>query len=138
MGLLSDDPLEPAHLAYLHGRAQNKAHNCVLQVFMDESEARHINKAYIARRLTKRPEVISRWLTAPGNWTLDTLAELLGAMGYEVEFRARSLRNPQFPNRVHDMALDKWRAPAPRATIDDTGSSGSQILNGSQPAIKAA
>src|SRR6266446_7694343 len=104
-GLLSDDPLDPEHLGYLHARAQNKAHDCVLAVFADEAGARGINRAYIARRLRKRPEVVSRCLTAPGNWTLDTLGELLGSMGYDVDINARSFRNPILPNRVHDMAI---------------------------------
>jgi hypothetical protein len=103
-GLLSDEPLEPQHLGYLHARTQNKAHDCVLEVFLEEAKERGVNKAHIARRLGKRPEVIGRWLTAPGNWELDTLAELLGSMGYEVEFRARSLRHPNLPNRIHEMA----------------------------------
>ena len=130
-GFLSDEPLDAAHLGYLHARAQNKAHDCVLKVFLDESEARGINKAYIARRLSKRPEVIGRWLTAPGNWELDTIAGLLGSMGYEVEFHARSMRNPQFPNRIHNMALDRI-FNTPQAARDDSGSSGSQIIDNSQ------
>lgn len=103
MAFLSDDPLEPQHLGYLRARAQNKAHECVLEVFEGEAKERGITKAYIARRLKKRPEVVGRCLTAPGNWTLDTLAELLGSMGYEIEFRARSFRQPNLPNRVHDL-----------------------------------
>jgi hypothetical protein len=99
---LSDEPLEPQHLGYLRARAQNQAHECVLAVFEDESTAHGVTRAYIARRLKKRPEVVGRCLTAPGNWTLDTLAELLGSMGYEVEFRARSFREPNRTNRVHD------------------------------------
>jgi hypothetical protein len=92
-------------LGYLHARAQNKAHDCVLGVFVEEAEERGINKAYIARRLGKRPEVVGRCLTAPGNWTLDTLAELLGSMGYDVEIQARRFSNLVFPNRIHDMAI---------------------------------
>jgi hypothetical protein len=103
--LLSDEALHPEHLGYLHARAQNKAHDCVLGVFVEEAEERGINKAYIARRLGKRPEVVGRCLTAPGNWTLDTLAELLGSMGYDVEIQARRFSNLVFPNRIHDMAI---------------------------------
>ena len=101
-GFLSDEPLEPQHLGYLRARAQNKAHECVLEIFENEAEEHGITRAYIARRLKKRPEVIGRCLTAPGNWTLDTFAELLGSMGYEVEFRARSFRQPIRTNQVHD------------------------------------
>lgn len=125
IGLLSDDPLDPQHLGYLHARAQNKAHDCVLAVFMEEAETRGINKAYIARRLRKRPEVVGRCLTAAGNWTLDTLAELLGSMGYDVEINARSFRNPILPNRIHDMAavnisVQPTTAPSPTSASSPT------------------
>jgi hypothetical protein len=113
MALLSDEALHPEHLGYLHARAQNKAHDCVLGVFIEEAEERGINKAYIARRLGKRPEVVGRCLTAPGNWTLDTLAELLGSMGYDVEIQARRFSNPVFPNRIHDMAISAAAASTP-------------------------
>jgi hypothetical protein len=103
--LLSDEALNHEHLGYLHARAQNKAHDCVLGVFVEEAEERGINKAYIARRLGKRPEVVGRCLTAPGNWTLDTLAELLGSMGYDVEIQARPFSNPVLPNRIHEMVI---------------------------------
>ena len=112
IGLLSDEPLEPQHLGYLRARTQNKAHDCVLETFINEAEERGINKAYIARRLGKRPEVVGRCLTAPGNWTLDTLSELLGSMGYEVEFRARSFRHPNLPNRVHDLMVANPVSPS--------------------------
>jgi hypothetical protein len=131
-GLLSDDPLDAVHLGYLRARAQNRAHDCVLQVFLDEAQSRGINKAYIARRLGKRPEVIGRWLTAPGNWVLDTLAELLGSMGYEIEFRARSLRSSALPNRIHDLALADFAAKAPRASALQGGH---QIIGEPKPTL---
>ena len=89
--------------------------------FLTNSESRGINKAYIARRLGKRPEVVGRWLTAPGNWELDTLAELLGSMGYEVEFHARPLRSPLRPNRIHDLALTEATASTPRPSAIEKG-----------------
>jgi len=43
------------------------------------------NKAKLARRLDKRPEQITRWLSEPGNLTFDTLSDLLlGLSGAEL------------------------------------------------------
>jgi hypothetical protein len=39
-----------------------------------------ISQATLAKRLGKRPEQISRLLSGPGNWTIDTAAELLFAI----------------------------------------------------------
>lgn len=131
-GLLSREPLDAVHLGYLRARAQNNAHDCVLQVFLDEAKSRGVTKAYIARRLGKRPEVIGRWLTAPGNWVLDTIAELLGSMGYEIEFRARPLRHPMLPNRIHDLASSDFAARTPRASALEEGH---QTIGEPKPAL---
>jgi hypothetical protein len=39
-----------------------------------------LSQADLARRLGKRPEIISRLLGAPGNWGLDTVSDLLFAI----------------------------------------------------------
>ena len=44
-----------------------------------------ITKAELADRLGKGPDQINHWLATPGNWTLDTLSDLLfGTTGAEL------------------------------------------------------
>ena len=47
----------------------------------------------MARRIHKRPEQITRLLGAPGNWTLDTVSDLLLGMGFEPELSAVAIAN---------------------------------------------
>ena len=46
-----------------------------------------LTQAELARRMGRRPEVVSRMLGAPGNWRLDTVSDLLFAIsGAEAAF----------------------------------------------------
>ena len=49
-----------------------------------------LTQAELARRMGRRPKVVSRMLGAPGNWRLDTVSDLLFAIsGAEVAFTTR-------------------------------------------------
>jgi hypothetical protein len=68
-------PLEKR--AYFHARVLNSYYQYVLQKFIEEEQANRLTKAELARRIGRKPEVISRLLGAPGNWTLETATDLL-------------------------------------------------------------
>jgi DNA-binding phage protein len=55
--------------------------NVILQELLLALELSGATKAELARRLNKRPEQITRWLSAPGNLEIDTVSNLLSAMG---------------------------------------------------------
>lgn len=63
-------------IAYLNERHRNSVHSFVLDC-MAEAQ---ITQAELARRLGKAPELINRKIGAPGNWTLDSVSELLFAI----------------------------------------------------------
>jgi len=68
-------------LAYERQRLRTMAHQYVLTRFLEAQRVSSINRAQIARKLGRKPEQITRWLGAPGNWTLDTISDLLLALG---------------------------------------------------------
>lgn len=72
-------------LGYFRGRHRWRVYELVLSEFQKSK----LSQADLARRMGKRPEVISRILGAPGNWGLDTVSDLLfaisgGEPAYEV------------------------------------------------------
>ena len=77
--VLGDGPISQGKLAYFRARLKNRIHDAVLSQFA----ASGITKAQLARRLDKKPEQITRWLSSPGNWTLDTWSDLLLGMKSE-------------------------------------------------------
>ncbi|MDP1678578.1 MAG: hypothetical protein Q8L02_00360 [Candidatus Nitrotoga sp.] len=78
-------------LAYFRGRFSNKIHELVLEKFAALEREEKMNRAELARKIRRKPEQITRWLGSPGNWTLDTLSDLLLGMGMEPEVSVRSL-----------------------------------------------
>ena len=63
-------------LAFVRSRNRNKAHSLLLEEF----EKSELSKDDLAKMLGRRPEQITRWLSGPGNLTLDTMSDLIFAI----------------------------------------------------------
>ncbi len=87
-----------AMLAYFRGRFGNKIHELVLAEFAAQEREGKTSRAELARKIRRKPEQITRWLGSPGNWTLDTLSDLLLGMGLEPVVSARSLASEHVSN----------------------------------------
>ena len=72
-----DDPLSDYALGYLNERVRNSFYDYVLRRFHEAAERDGLTKARLAKRLGIAPARVTRLLGAPGNWTLDTVSELL-------------------------------------------------------------
>lgn len=104
--VLSSEPIPLGKLAYFRGRLRNRLYEFILTEFMKRQDKEKLAKADLARRIGRRPEQVSRWLGAPGNWTLDTVSDLMLAMGTEPEFSASSL----VERRPRNFAAPEWLA----------------------------
>ncbi len=78
-------------LAYFRGRFSNKLHELVLREFAAQERAGKTSRAKLARKIKRKPEQITRWLGSPGNWTIDTVSDLLLGMGMEPVISARKI-----------------------------------------------
>jgi len=81
--ILSGDRIPEQKLGYFRARLSNRMHDLILSTFLELEKRKDVSRADIARRLNREPAQISRWLGAPGNWTLDTVSDLLLSMGHE-------------------------------------------------------
>ena len=79
----SGDRVSPRALAYYHGRFRNALHDYVLKVFTRQQQELKLTRREMAHRIGKDPAQITKWLAAPGNWTLDTVSDLLIGMGID-------------------------------------------------------
>jgi len=96
-------PLEKR--AYFHARVLNAFYQFVLKKFLEEEKAGRLTRAELARRIGRKPEVVSRLLGAPGNWTLETATDLLlGIKGEELKPASSALlgRAPRNFNHLRD------------------------------------
>ena len=106
------DRIPVGTLGYFQARNKRNAYDLVLEEF----EASGLSQADLARRLGKGTDVICRWLSGPGNWTLDTLSDLLFAISGSAPLygKEKPLNKPRRNQRGPDWLYpDEQRAPAP-------------------------
>ena len=117
--IAGNEPLSDYALGYLNERVRNSFYDYVLRRFHEATEKEGLTKATLARRLGLEPARVTRLLGSPGNWTLDTVSELLvGICREELRPRSepyleRSVRNfqtedlPGYLARSHQFANTK-------------------------------
>ena len=76
----SGKPIPLGKLAYFRERFRDRLYELVVSEFLKQERAGGLSKAEVARRIGRKPEQITRWLGAPGNWTLETVSDLLLAI----------------------------------------------------------
>lgn len=72
-----DDPIPLGVLGFL--RANNKYD--VYELVLKEFQRSGLTQAQLGRRIRKNPDRVCKILGGPGNWTLDTVSDLLFAIG---------------------------------------------------------
>lgn len=85
----ADSPIPAGVLAYFRARLTNRIHELVLSEFSAQELQGKTSRARLARLIRRKPEQITRWLGSPGNWTIDTLSDLLLGIGLEPEISVR-------------------------------------------------
>ena len=78
----SDEAISHGSLAYLQERTRNQLFDFILKKFL-EAQENGLTKAKLARRIHRSPEVITRLLGSPGNWTISTISDLLAGIAAE-------------------------------------------------------
>ncbi len=100
----------PAVLSYFQARLKNRLHNFIISKFIEMEKTHGLTKADLARRIGRKPEVITRLLGAPGNWTLDTVSDLLlGIASEELELSSSPIVSKTYsathvPNWAYEAA----------------------------------
>lgn len=102
--VLAGGPIPIGKLAYFRERFRDRLYELVVSEFLRKEKAGELTKADLARRIGRKPEQISRWLGAPGNWTLETVSDLLLAISKAelaftlVPLERRMIRNYNGPD----------------------------------------
>ncbi len=78
--IVDDKPIPSKVLAYYRRRLQNRIHALVLEAFIQQEKNTGLSQQQLAARVSHRPEQINRWLSVAGNWTLNTVSDLLLGM----------------------------------------------------------
>jgi len=100
------EPISAREIFYFRQRQKNKVFQSVLEYFVSLAEKGQITKKELAEKLGKDPAQITRWFNAPGNWTLDTISDLLLAMGAEMKHEVMSLEDGQIYRKIINFSDD--------------------------------
>lgn len=132
--LATGQPIPLSKRAYFGGRLRNRLYNFVLTKFLEKEASGELTKAELARRIGRRPEVITRLLASPGNWKLDTVSDLLlGISGEELGFSAFSPAALPRRNLVRPEWLDEnLQTPQSQERIEQPGSPLSRLPSSQQ------
>jgi hypothetical protein len=114
----TDDPVDIGQLAYSRQRFRNEMHQAVLKTFIDLVDNHGFTQSRLAKKLGKKPSQVSRWLAAPGNWTIDSISDFLLAMNSEPESSIRCLDNLPRQNFAHDLSLVEAAKPSTERNVD--------------------
>jgi hypothetical protein len=104
--ILSDKPISTGILSYFRTRLRLTLHSLILDGFLQQ---KHLTKAGLARRIGRKPEVINRLLANPGNWTVDTISDLLLAIGAELHLTLVPLLPQHRPDVIPLHPSITWR-----------------------------
>jgi hypothetical protein len=124
MGNISkNDPISERDIAYHRRRYKNRVFSQIVSFFEEAAAREGLTKRDIAERLDRDPATITRWLTASSNLTLDTVSDLLLALGGEMDSRAvrfvdRSEANYQHPIMGKILGLKRQKPPTPSSPPD--------------------
>jgi len=105
--------ISPRETAYYRRRQQNRLFSKLADFFAGEAKGGRISRKEIARKLGKDPAQITRWLSSPSNFELDTISDLLLAMGAELDLNIVRFVDRPKPNFAHPLSISHCTATNP-------------------------
>ena len=94
--------------AYFEQRFRNRIYETVVRALEGESKENKLKRKDIAARIGKKQSQVSRWLAGPGNWTLDTISDLLFAIDAELDFKVTRFKDKKKKNEFHPLNSTAW------------------------------
>ena len=85
---------------FLRQRQQNRLYDTVIAAIEQAALDHGVRRKDIASILGIAPSQVTRLLSGPANWTIDTVSDLLYAVGAEIEYRVVALSATERENRA--------------------------------------
>ena len=83
--ILDGENIPDSAFVYFRGRLLNRVHSLLLQAYRKRCNERGLKQKDLARLIHRSTAVINRHIGLPGNWTLNTVADLLLGLRAELD-----------------------------------------------------
>lgn len=125
---LSEEVIPRYWVSYFREYARGAVHDQLLEMF-EAWKRRGFNRAGLAKKLERRPEQITRWLSAPSNLEIDTISDIALAMGCVPKIGFESIEGLQESRNGRVEATIEVEDPEPLdlPMVGETGSSGINV-----------
>ena len=107
MSAISGTRIPKYWIAYFRENFKGEINDQILEVFKSSG----LTKADIARKLERRPEQVTRWLSAPCNLEADTISDLALSLGFMPRIRFEKIGSDQSNAREHKF-VEKYEQPS--------------------------
>ncbi|HTT76778.1 MAG TPA: helix-turn-helix transcriptional regulator [Candidatus Binataceae bacterium] len=79
------NPISLRTRTYYRRRLQNRIHRLISQTFKQQQKSNGLTQKTLAERIDIDKAQLNRWLGISGNWTLNTLSDLLLGMAVDLD-----------------------------------------------------
>lgn len=79
--VLSEQEIKKFWLGYFQERFREEIHQQLLEHYNHIRASTNLSRTDLARKIGRRPEQVTRWLSAPTNLEADTISDMALAMG---------------------------------------------------------
>jgi hypothetical protein len=89
--------------SYFEQRFRNRIYEAVIKAVEEYASANKWKRKDLAARSGKKASQITKWLSGPSNWTLDTVSNLLYAIDAELDFVVTPFARKNKSNEFHPL-----------------------------------
>lgn len=109
----SEDKISDRTLAYLQERLRNRLYDFIIEEFERQQKENGLTQTILAKRINKDVSRVNKWLRTPGNWTIDTISDLLvGISNSELKPCGEKIV-PRSKTHIGQSWLYTWPQPNP-------------------------
>lgn len=105
-------------IVYYSRRLRSRVFDEMLRAFSEAIDNQGMTRAKLAKRIGVKPEQITRWFSAPSNYTLDTVAKILVGLEAELDPKVVFFRDRHLPNYAPS-TIDFISAPGTQITTSE-------------------